>query len=76
MTMRLTTVYIAASTLDGAPVLRCTDHDQWYADADAEDLPTVIRRGTEHIREMHRVHVADCMCRGTRIIDQRCIPTD
>ncbi len=66
---------IAANEVDDrAPELRCRDHDEWWADADAESLLTVIERAKEHIREAHRVHVADCMCQGAQVLDQRCIP--
>ncbi len=68
----LTTVYI---TNDAGAELRCTDHPQWWADADGMDLPTATREAANHIREEHRVHVATCVCRGTQVIDLRCVPT-
>lgn len=67
-------IFIAANGIDSAPELRCHDHDEWWADADAEDLPTVVRRATEHFRDEHRVHVADCLCQGAQVIDARCVP--
>lgn len=76
MTSPLRSIIVVAGDHDNdnAPELRCHDHPDWWADADAESLPTVIQRATEHIREDHRVHVPDCMCSGTQVIDQRCIP--
>lgn len=58
---------------NNAPELNCHDHDDWYADADAESLPTIMRRAVEHVREAHRVHVKDCACRA-RVTDMRCVP--
>lgn len=74
MTSPLRSIIVVAGEHDYAPELSCSDHPDWWADADAENLPTVIQRAMEHIREDHRVHVADCMCSGTQVIDQRCIP--
>ena len=67
-------IYIAANPHDQAPELHCSDHPDWWTDADGTDLPTVIRHATDHFRDEHRVHVTDCMCRGTQVTDQRCIP--
>lgn len=58
---------------DNAPELNCHEHDDWYADADAESLPTIMRRAADHVREDHRVHVDGCACRE-RVIDMRCVP--
>ena len=64
---------IAADPHGLAPTLYCDDHPDWWADADAERLPTVIERAVAHFRDEHRVHVADCMCRD-RVTDGRCVP--
>ena len=71
----LTSLYIAANEHDAAPELRCSDHPDWWGDADGTNLPDVIRTARDHIRDDHRVHVSACMCRGTQVIDQRCIPS-
>jgi hypothetical protein len=59
-------------TTDAAE-LRCHDHEEWWAVAE-DGLLTVVDRAAAHIRDAHRVHVTDCMCRGEHVIDQRCIP--
>jgi hypothetical protein len=64
---------VVAHPDDQAPLLRCDDHPDWWADADAERLPTVIERAVAHFRDEHRVHVADCVCRD-RVTDGRCLP--
>lgn len=71
----LAMVYITTDLQDNGAELRCTDHPDWWADADGTDLPSAIRRATDHFRDEHRVHVDGCMCRGAQVIDQRCIPT-
>jgi hypothetical protein len=70
----LTMIYITADPQDGAAELRCTDHPEWWADADGTDLPSAVRTARGHFRDEHRAHVTDCMCSGTQVIDQRCIP--
>lgn len=71
----LTPIYVTADTQDAGAGLRCTDHPEWWTDADGTAIPTVIRKATDHIRDDHRTHVVRCMCQGTRVIDQRCVPT-
>jgi hypothetical protein len=70
-------IYITATAdpTDNGAELRCTDHPKWWADADGTNLPDAIRSATDHFRDEHRVHVDACVCRGTQVIDQRCIPT-
>lgn len=69
-------IYITADPHDNGAELRCTDHPEWWSDADGTDLPTAVRNAGEHFRDEHREHVSDCVCRGTQAIDQRCIPSE
>jgi hypothetical protein len=64
------------ATIDerGAAELRCQEHPQWWADADGTSLPDLVKAATDHFRDEHRVHVDDCLCQGTQVIDRRCIP--
>ncbi len=73
MTTVLDLFIVVANEHDEAPELRCDDHPDWWADADAERLPTVIRRAVEHLRDAHRTHVDKCACRE-RVSDSRCMP--
>jgi hypothetical protein len=68
-------IYITADPHGPSAELRCTDHPEWWADADGKDLPSAVRTANDHFRDEHRVHVAGCMCRGTQVMDQRCVPT-
>jgi len=70
----LASIYITADSQDNGAELGCTDHPEWWADADGTSLPDVIRSAIEHFRDEHRVHVDTCACQGTQVIDARCIP--
>jgi hypothetical protein len=71
----LSLIYATTDDQHEGAELRCQEHPEWWADADGTNLPDLIKAAQEHIREEHRVHVDGCMCRGTQVIDQRCIPT-
>ena len=73
MTSDLSMFHVVANTHDSAPELNCSDHPDWWADADGTNLPDVIKAAVDHFRDEHRVHVDRCMC-ADRVIDQRCIP--
>jgi hypothetical protein len=68
----LSEIYVTADRNDYGAELRCTEHAEWWADADGTALPDAIRSAVEHYREEHRIHVADCMC-AERVIDTRCL---
>jgi hypothetical protein len=70
----LSSIFVAVDSDSGSATLRCVDHQEWWADADVADVPTVVSRATAHFRHDHRVHVPWCMCRDPRVIDSRCVP--
>lgn len=69
----LSMIYITADVTDALAELRCSDHPEWWTDADGTSLPTAVRSAIDHFRDEHRVHVTDCLCRD-RVSDSRCIP--
>lgn len=34
-------------------VLRCTEHPDWEVDVDGTELPWVVRRAEDHVRDEH-----------------------
>jgi hypothetical protein len=70
----LATIYITANPKGAAAELRCTNHPEWWSDADGTNLPDAVRNATDHVRDDHHIHVDGCMCRWAQVIDQRCIP--
>jgi hypothetical protein len=73
VTSPLRSIIVVADPHCDAPTLACHDHPEWWADTDAENVVTVLQRAVEHLREDHRKHVDNCMCRD-RVTDQRCLP--
>lgn len=52
----LSDVYTSSHVYDGqdSAVLRCGIHPDWEVDVDGTDLPSVIRRAENHVRDEHR----------------------
>ena len=56
------------------PELVCPEHPEWYAEIDGLGLALIVRIAEEHLRQDHRVHVPQCLCREPRVADGRCFP--
>lgn len=59
----------------GSAQLACQEHPEWGFDADGTNLPDVIKAARDHVYDEHRAHVPVCVCRGSHLVDSRCIPT-
>lgn len=47
------TIYVTTDKNDHGAELRCTEHPDWYADADGTDLPMVAWKAEGHFAEEH-----------------------
>ncbi len=50
----LESIYITSDPNDGTAELRCHDHPDWWSDADGTDLPSAVRKASDHWTDEHQ----------------------